>query len=150
RVASPVRLDEGPDLAGARALVVEDGPTLTHGGMPYGAGAVAARAAGASIVDPRPGAVGSIRRTYDTFGHIGPVLPAMGYSPDQVADLEATIAAADCDVVISASPFDLARLVAVTRPVRRARYELAEVDEPSLRTVLEPHIRRWAEAAADR
>jgi len=143
RVASPVRLDDGTDLAGVRVLVVEDGPTLTHGGMSFGAGMVAARAVGAVVIDPRPAAVGSIRDTYSRFGHIGPVIPAMGYSVDQIADLEASIAAVDCDAVISGTPFDLARLVDVARPLRRARYELAEVEEPSLRQLLESHIQRW-------
>ncbi|HET6966133.1 MAG TPA: hypothetical protein VFH58_15260 [Acidimicrobiales bacterium] len=144
RVASPVALDDGPDLAGRRVLVVEDGPTLTHGGMPSGAGLAAARAAGADIVDPRPSAVGSIRQTYRMYGHIGPVLPAVGYSPDQVAELEATIAGVECDAVVSGTPFDLGRLVSVARPLRRARYRLAEVDRTPLRDILEPYIRRWA------
>ena len=147
RTASPVRLDEGADLRGVRVLVVEDGPTLTHGGMPSGAGMTAARAAGAIVVDPRPTAVGSIREAYGRFRRLGPVVPALGYSPRQVADLEATITAAGCEAVISGTPFDLARLVDVGVPVRRAHYRLADTDEPSLRKLLEPTIAAWAAAA---
>lgn len=99
---SPVTLEAGPSLVGARVLVVEDGPTITHGGMLFGAGAVATRAAGVTtVVDPRPYAVGSIARTYRTYPAIGAVLPAMGHSAEQLADLEATIRATPCDVVVS-------------------------------------------------
>ena len=143
RTASPVHLDPGPDLAGARVLVVEDGPTLTHGGMTFGAGTVAARAAGARIVDPRPDAVGTIRDAYLRYGHLGAVLPALGYSAAQVADLEATIAAVDCDVVVSGSPVDLTRLMHIAVPVRRARYDVADTGSPTLRESLAPAIRRW-------
>ncbi len=136
RTASPVRLDPGPDLAGARVLVVEDGPTITHGGMPTGAGTVAAQAAGAEIVDPRPFAVGTIAGTYRRYPHVGPVLPAMGYGDAQTRDLAATIAAVDCDAVVAGTPFDLARLVDVTVPVRRARYDIEELDSPGLADVL--------------
>ena len=142
--ASPVRLDPGRDLSGVPVLVVEDGPTLTHGGMAFGAGTVAARAAGARIVDPRPTAVGSIRETYLRYPHMGPVVPALGYSPAQVADLEATITAAGCDVVVSGTPFDLARVVHLAVPVRRARYELADAGSPTLGELLAPRIERWA------
>ena len=144
RTGSPVRLDEGPDLDGVRVLVVEDGPTLTHGGMPFGAGTVAARAAGALVVDPRPTAVGSIRDAYERFGQLGAVVPALGYSAEQVADLEATISATPCEAVVSGTPFDLARLAHISVPVRRARYELADNDHPSLRELLEPTIGGWS------
>jgi len=145
--ASPVLLDPGPDLDGARVLVVEDGPTLTHGGMAFGAGTVAARAAGAKLVDPRPFAVGSIRGVYERFASVGPVLPAMGYSETQVHDLEETIAAVDCDAVVCGTPFDLARLVHVSRPIRRARYEFRDVGEPTLAQLLGPAIDQWTHAA---
>jgi predicted GTPase len=143
RAASPVALTDGPPLAGRRVLVVEDGPTITHGGMPHGAGLTAAVAAGADhVVDPRPYAVGSIASTYARHPHVGPVLPAMGYGPEQRADLEATIAATGCDVVVSGTPVDLTRVVAVTPPVRRATYELAELGTPALGELLAPVVDR--------
>ncbi len=143
RAASPVTLDDGPPLAGRDVLVVEDGPTITHGGMPFGAGTVAAQEAGARRqVDPRPAAVGSIATTYERYPHIGAVLPAMGYSPEQLADLEATINAVDCDVVVAGTPVDLARLVRSRHPIRQVRYELAEIGEPTVAQVLAPIIER--------
>lgn len=114
-------------LEGKRVLVIEDGPTVTHGGMPYGAGAVAARRAGAAeLVDPRPFAVRSIKATLDKFPHLTEVLPAMGYSEDQLADLEATVQACDADVVLVATPVDLSRLLDLGKPSVRARYSIAE------------------------
>jgi predicted GTPase len=145
RAASPVTLDPGPSLVGARVLVVEDGPTVTHGGMPFGAGTVAAREAGATIVDPRPYAVGSIAETYARFPDIGPVLPAMGYGGAQLDDLARTIDAVPCDVVVAGTPIDLARVVRVHRPVRRVSYELREVGEPTVADVLAPLTRKWLE-----
>jgi predicted GTPase len=139
RAASPVTLAPGPSLAGARVLVVEDGPTLTHGGMPYGAGTVAARLAGAtSFVDPRPYAVGSIAETFRAYPRIGLVLPAMGYGRRQIQELRATIHAADCDVVVAGTPIGLRRVVGTARPVRQARYELRELGHPDLADVLAP------------
>ena len=141
RAASPVRLEPGPSLAGARVLVVEDGPTVTHGGMPFGAGTVAAREAGAgTLVDPRPYAVGSLADTFSRYPAVGPVLPAMGYSDAQLAELAATIDAVDCDVVVAGTPIDLARLIATRHPVRRVTYELEELGEPALAQLLEPVI----------
>ncbi len=138
---SPITLDDGRTLEGLRALVVEDGPTITHGGMPFGAGTVAARAAGAAeLVDPRPWAVGSIAATYDAYPGIGAVLPAMGYGRQQIADLADTIDAAECDVVVVGTPIDLTRLLDVRHPIRRATYELAEVGEPTLEDVLADHL----------
>jgi predicted GTPase len=137
RAASPVTLDAGPSLAGRRVLVVEDGPTVTHGGMPYGAGTVAARAAGAtSLVDPRPFAVGSIATTFVTYPRIGAVLPAMGYGTAQLDDLAATVRATACDVVVLGTPTDLARLVDLGHPVRRATYDHADAGSPTLGDVL--------------
>jgi len=142
--ASPVTLDAGPPLDGKRVLVIEDGPTITHGGMPFGAGTVAARAAGASeLVDPRAAAVGSIADTYASNPHIGAVLPAMGYGDEQLADLAATIAATDCDAVVVGTPIDIARLIDIPHPVRRARYESADAGSPTLAEVLMPHVRQW-------
>jgi predicted GTPase len=138
---SPPRLEFGPELLGRRVLVVEDGPTLTHGGMPFGAGLVAARAAGAArIVDPRPYAVGSIKDTFDEWTQLTNVLPAMGYSREQLADLETTINAVDCDVVVTGTPIDLARLIHSRHPIRHVRYELEEVGTPTLAEVLQPIV----------
>lgn len=146
--ASPVTLEPGPSLNGARVLVVEDGPTITHGGMPFGAGTVAARAAGAAeLVDPRPHLVGSLREVFDRYPHIGAVLPAMGYGAAQVADLAATIAATPCDAVVTGTPIDLGRLLALdpsVRPVRHARYALDDASVTRLEDILAPWIHRWS------
>ena len=139
---SPVTLEDGPSLEGKTALVVEDGPTITHGGMPFGAGTVAATEAGASRVDPRRYAVGSIRDTFAKYPHIGPVLPAMGYGDEQLRDLEQTINDTECDVVVAGTPIDLARLIETRHPIRRATYELRHRSGPSLDEVLAPIVRR--------
>ncbi len=137
--SSPVSMEPGPAVKGRRIVVVEDGPTITHGGMAFGAGTVAALAAGAGhIIDPRPYAFGSIGDTYEAYPHIGAVLPAMGYGDAQLKDLAATIAATGCDVVVSAAPMDLARLIDVPSPIRRVNYELALSATPSLRELLRP------------
>jgi predicted GTPase len=127
-----------PDLVrGRRVLVVEDGPTLTHGGMAYGAGMLVAKSFGASeIVDPRPFAVGSIREVFAAYPHIGPVLPAMGYGDVQIAELAETIRRTPCDAVVVASPVNLARLVKIDRPVCRVTYEYANRGEPTLAAAL--------------
>jgi predicted GTPase len=148
KAASPVDLGPGPSLVGRRVLVIEDGPTITHGGMPFGAGSVAAHQAGAtSLVDPRPWAVGSIAATLARFPHITSVLPAMGYSDDQLADLAASVAAAECDVVVTGTPMDLGRLVDLGHPVRHATYDYQEVGSPTLSDVLAPYLERWTGAA---
>jgi predicted GTPase len=135
--ASPITVDGGAAIRGKRVLVVEDGPTLTHGGMRFGAGWIAARRWGAAaIVDPRPYAVGSIRDTFTAWPDTGPVLPAMGYGAAQVRDLEATIRAVPADLVLVASPIDLRRLITLERPALRVRYELQEIGEPDLQAVL--------------
>jgi predicted GTPase len=137
RTASPVRLEPGPDVAGKRVLVIEDGPTATHGGMPFGAGTVAAKTAGAAeIIDPRPWAVGSIVEIYRQYPALGPLLPAMGYGSDQLRDLEATIRAVPCDVVITGTPIDLGRLIDVGHPIRHAVYESEDAGDPTLSDVL--------------
>lgn len=151
RAESPVALSPGPSLAGQRVLVVEDGPTITHGGMPFGAGTVAARQAGVTqFVDPRPYAVGSIADTYAAYPSIGAVLPAMGYGEAQLRDLAETIRAAQCDTVVVGTPMDLARLVELGHPVRRVGYELREVGEPTLADVLRPHLADWTRPAHHR
>jgi predicted GTPase len=147
RAASPVTLGQGPPLSGKRVLVIEDGPTITHGGMPFGAGTVAARREGASeIVDPRPYAVGSIAGIYARYPDIGAVLPAMGYGDEQLAELGATVRRAPCDVVVIGTPMDLARLVDLGHPSRRVSYQLSEIGSPTLKDVLDPFAQRWAPA----
>lgn len=144
RAASPVTLEPGPELAGRRVLVVEDGPTITHGGMPFGAGTIAARQAGATqLLDPRAAAVGSLRGTYAQYPDIGPVLPAMGYGDAQLADLVATIAASDAEVVIAGTPIDLGRLLELDLPVRRAAYGYADAGDPTLASIVAPYLAAW-------
>jgi predicted GTPase len=141
--ASPVSLSDGASLSDKAVLVVEDGPTITHGGMPFGAGTVAAQQDGARVqVDPRQWAVGSIAQTFDRYPHIGAVLPAMGYSTEQLQELEATINAVDCDVVVAGTPVDLARLIHCRHPIRQASYELRELGEPTIEHALAPIIAR--------
>jgi predicted GTPase len=134
---SAIFLEDSKAIRGKRVLVVEDGPTLTHGEMAYGAGVVAARRFGAAeIVDPRPYAVGSIQVTYAKYPTTGPVLPAMGYGQEQVAELAETIARAPCDLVLVATPIDLRRVMKLTKPSQRVRYELQEIGQPTLVDVL--------------
>jgi len=137
--ASPIFVQDPGAIQGKKVLVVEDGPTLTHGGMAYGAGVVAARRFGAAeIVDPRPYAVGSIKTTYEKYPTTGDVLPAMGYGEEQTAELEQTIADTPCDLVIVATPIDLRRVVKIDKPSQRVRYELQEIGRPDLEDVLAP------------
>ena len=134
---SPISLDDGPDIKGKKVLVVEDGPTLTHGEMTYGAGVVAARRAGAaSMVDPRQWAAGTIKQVYEKYPHIGHLLPAMGYSDQQRQDLADTINASDADVVLIATPIDLRKVCDIHKPVVRTAYELEEVSTPNLQEIL--------------
>jgi len=138
---SPPMLQDGPELLGKRVLVVDDGPTLTHGGMPFGAGLVAARNAGAGkIVDPRPYAVGSIKATFAKWPQLTNVLPAMGYGNEQLIDLAKTINATPCDVVVTGTPIDLGQLIESKHPIRHVTYELEEVGEPTLADVLQPIV----------
>jgi predicted GTPase len=131
--ACRVAVSDPEQIRGKRVLVVEDGPTLTHGEMPYGAGVVAARKWGAAeIVDPRPYAVGSIRSTYERYTHINGLLPAMGYSPTQRHELEQTIQQTPCDLVLIATPIDLARVVKIDKPNLRVTYEVEELNRPGL------------------
>lgn len=137
RANSPVTVDDPAAVAGKRVLVIEDGPTLSHGEMTYGAGVVAARQHGAAeIVDPREWAVGSLREVYDRYP-VGPVLPAMGYSPEQISELERTVAAVPCDLVLVATPVDLDRVAKLEKPAVRVRYELEEAEgQPRLAEIL--------------
>ena len=135
--ASPLFVDQPEAIRAKRVLVIEDGPTLTHGGMTYGAGYVAARRFGAAeIVDPRPYAVRSIQATYEKYPKTGPILPAMGYGEAQTRDLEETIRRADVDMVIIATPIDLKRIIKIDKPAQRVRYELQEIGKPTLEDIL--------------
>jgi predicted GTPase len=136
--ASPIFVEDPGAIRGKRVLVVEDGPTLTHGEMAYGAGIVAARRFGAAeSVDPRPYAIGSIVETFEKYPHTGPLLPAMGYGERQIEELEETINATSCDVVIVATPIDLRRVLKhIAHPMDRVRYELQEIGQPTLKDVL--------------
>ncbi|MGQ9713765.1 MAG: cyclic 2,3-diphosphoglycerate synthase [Anaerolineae bacterium] len=138
--ASPIFMEDPAALRGKRVLVVEDGPTLTHGEMAYGAGIVAAKRFGAAeIVDPRPYAVGSIRETFRKYPQTGPLLPAMGYGEQQIQELEETINAVPCDLVVVATPIDLRRVARIQHPTQRIRYELQEIGRPTLADVLDAH-----------
>jgi predicted GTPase len=142
RGASPVRLDDPAAVRGKRALVVEDGPSITHGGMAYGAGFVAAtQAQAAAIVDPRAYATPAIAAVYEKYPHIGPVLPAVGYDSSQLEGLCRTINAADADVVVAATPCDLGALIDIDKPLVRARYEFEEAGEPRLGDLVEEFLR---------
>jgi len=135
--ASPLFVENPSEIYGKRVLVIEDGPTLTHGEMAYGAGWVAARRYGAGeIIDPRPYAVGSIKDTYAKYPTTGNVLPAMGYGEVQVKELEKTINAADVDLVIIGTPIDLTRIININKPAQRVRYELQEIGKPTLEDIL--------------
>ncbi len=136
--ASPLTVSDPAAITGRRVLCVEDGPTLTHGGMKYGAAVVAAlRHGAAEIVDPRPWVTGRIAETFAQYAEIGTLLPAMGYGPEQVADLERTINAVECDTVVIGTPIDLTRIVKIRRPTVRIGYELQEIGRPNLPDLLE-------------
>jgi predicted GTPase len=142
---SPVLVTEPERIRGNRVLVVEDGPTLTHGEMAFGAGVIAARAYGAKeLVDPRPFSTGTIKEAYRQYPHIGPVLPAMGYSKAQISDLEHTINHADCDLVLFATPIHLTRIVSINKPTLRVRYEYRDHGEPCLEEILVGHLKQSA------
>ena len=135
--ASVIHIDNPNLIKGKRVLVIEDGPTLTHGGMAYGAGTIAARQAGAAeLVDPRPYAVKSIADAFNRYPGIGPILPAIGYSTHQLQHLETTIARVDCDAVVVATPINLARIINITKPYTRVSYELQELGTPNLEDIL--------------
>jgi len=137
RANSPTIVKDGGRITGKRVLVIEDGPTLTHGGMKYGAGIVAAKKYGAAaIIDPRPFAVGSIKKTFEKYNHLDDVLPAMGYGDKQTRELAKTIEAIDCDLVVSATPIDITRVIKVSKPILRVGYELEEIGTPTLKDVL--------------
>lgn len=135
--ASPIFIDDGSQIRGKKVLVIEDGPTLTHGEMAYGAGWVAARRYGAGeIIDPRPFAVGSIKETFEKYPTTGAVLPAMGYGSIQISELERTINQSSAELVLIATPIDLRSLIKIEKPALRVRYELQEIGEPTLEQIL--------------
>jgi predicted GTPase len=140
-VASPVLVNQPDRIRGKTVLVVEDGPTLTHGGMASGAGFLAAQKYGAAhIIDPRPFAVGTLAEAFSQYPHIGPVLPAMGYSQGQIRDLEATINNTPCDLVLFSTPIHLCRLLSCNKPTLRVRYEYQDFGEVTLEKVLEKRL----------
>jgi predicted GTPase len=148
RTASRVSVAGAERISGKRVLVVEDGPTLTHGGMSYGAGVLAARRYGASeLVDPRPYAVGSIGAVLECYDHLQGVLPAAGYFPEQLRDLETTIRRTPCDLVLVATPIDLSRLIAISQPTLRVTYRVEDWGEPTLVQVVDDFLSRPARAS---
>jgi predicted GTPase len=141
--ASTISVDKPGVIRGKRVLVVEDGPTLTHGEMKIGAGIVAARRFGAAeIIDPRPFVVGRLAETYRIYPNIGKLLPAMGYGEQQIKDLSATIDKTDCDGVVIATPIDLERIIKISKPCTRVNYNLQEIGRPSMDDVLDGFIKR--------
>jgi predicted GTPase len=141
--ASPVFVDDPKVIRGKQVLVVEDGPTLTHGEMQYGAGIVAAQKFGAvEFVDPRPYLKGSLKDTFAKYPNIGPLLPAMGYGEQQVKDLSATINATECDSVVIGTPIDLRRIITLKKPSTRVRYELQEIGAPDMTSVIEEFFKK--------
>jgi predicted GTPase len=140
---SPITAENPEAVRGKRVLAIEDGPTITHGGMPYGAGVIFAKKFGASeLVDPRPFAVGSIREAYKKYPHLGAVLPALGYGEKQVAELKETIDRTLCDVVVIGTPIDLRRVIAINKPTVRVKYELEVLGPVSLEQILGEFIQR--------
>jgi len=141
--ASKVTVDDPSGIKGKKVLVIEDGPTLTHGGMSFGAGMVAADEYGAAeVVDPRPYAVGSIKEAYEKYPNLGKLIPALGYYEDQLKDLEASIKATPCDLVLIGSPIDIRRVIKVDKPSMRVRYELEEIGEPNLAGILDEFLKK--------
>lgn len=141
--ASPITVDKPQLIKGKRCLIVEDGPTLTHGEMKIGAGTIAARKFGASEeVEARPYLVGKLKETYQIYPNIGRILPAMGYGAQQLKDLEATINKTDCDTVIIGTPIDLNRIINIKKPSTRVYYDLAEIGQPDLKGVLEDFVKK--------
>jgi predicted GTPase len=146
--ASPVSVEDEDLIYGKNVLVVEDGPTLTHGEMMYGAGVVAAEKYGAeSLVDPRPWTVGKLAETFDKYPDIGQILPAMGYGDEQMKDLETTINSVECDAVVIGTPIDLRRVINIEKPSTRVSYKLQEIGTPSLASILNDAVLKELEDA---
>ncbi len=141
--ASPVTVDKPELIKDRRVLVIEDGPTLTHGNMPYGAGAIIAKQLGArEMVDPRPYAVGSIKETYEKYTHLATILPAIGYGERQIAELKATIDSTPCDTVVIGTPIDLRKVMTIDKPTVRVKYELKVLGSVTLAEILEEFLKR--------
>jgi len=141
--ASPITVDKPELIRGNRVLVIEDGPTLTHGNMPYGAGAIMAKQLGANeIVDPRPYAVGSIKENYEKYTHLGAILPAVGYGEKQIAELKETVDRTPCDAVVIGTPIDLTRVMTISKPTVRVKYELKVLGPVTLEEILEEFLQR--------
>jgi len=140
--ASPLSVEDMDSIRGKRVIVVEDGPTVTHGDMPYGAGFIAARKAGAIIVDPRPFAVGSIEDTFEKYYHLEDVLPAMGYGEKQMEELQKTINKSDVDAIVIGTPIDLKRIIKIDKPSVRVKYDLQEIGKPDLEGVLKDFVKK--------
>lgn len=142
-----ITVPDGESILGKRVLVVEDGPTVTHGGMAFGAGTIAARRYGAAeLIDPRPWAVGGLSDAFDAYPHLNQALPAMGYGDAMISDLETTINAVDCDMVLCATPVDLTRIISVNKPVVRVRYEYRDYGEPTLKACVTDRLNRLADS----
>ncbi|MFW9817212.1 MAG: GTP-binding protein, partial [Candidatus Thorarchaeota archaeon] len=140
--ASPLTIENMEKIRGKRVIVVEDGPTVTHGEMPYGAGYIAARKAGAFIVDPRPFAVGSIKDTFEKYSHLEDVLPAMGYGKKQMDELQQTINKSDAEAIVIGTPIDLNRVIKIEKPNVRVKYDLQEIGRPNLDDVLTEFVKK--------
>jgi predicted GTPase len=136
KAASPITIEKKEQIRGRRVLIIEDGPTLTHGGMSFGAGTIAAKNLDAKIVDPRPYAIGSIKKAYKDYPHLGKVLPALGYSSKQLRELEKTINSTPCDIIILGTPSNLEKLLKLNKPTIHVKYELEEIGLPNLEEIL--------------
>jgi predicted GTPase len=148
RAESPISADGPEAIRGKSVLVIEDGPTITHGGMPYGAGTVFAKKFGArELVDPRPYAVGSIKEAYKKYPHLGAVLPALGYGGKQVAELKKTIDDTPCDIVVIGTPIDLRRIISIKQPTVRVKYDLKVLGPISLEQILDDFLRKSGKRA---
>jgi predicted GTPase len=139
---STIKVDHPELVKGKKVLVIEDGPTVTHGQTPYGAGTVAARNLKAVIVDPHPYAAGTIKDTFNKYKNVGALLPTMGYSPEQIKDLEMTIKTTPCDTVLSATPIDLNRIMRIDKPLAKVSYELEEITKPDLEDIISDFLRK--------
>lgn len=146
---SEIIMENQEKVKGKRVLVIEDGPTLTHGGMGFGAGFVAAKSLGCEIIDPRPFIVGSLKSVYENFPNLGKVLPAMGYSKKQLEEMEQTIDKSDAEVVVSGTPIDISRVIKVGKPVERVRYELKEKGDLTLKEVIDDFLEKTKEKRSD-
>ena len=139
---STVTADNPLKMKGKKVIVVEDGPTLTHGGMAIGAGYVAAKNAGAKIVDPKPFLVGTMKEVFEEFPHITEIVPAMGYSDEQIEDMEKTLNQAKCDIIVNGSPIDLEKLVKVNKPIVTVRYDIEAISRPTIEEILDTFIKK--------